>query len=996
MPLPLPLPLSLPTRTHTSTITTITTTTTTTTTPVTWEVDPLGGTPPMPESRNANSTSSAGTTGTTGTTGTSYKRREIEHAKELEAHAEAHMHNPPVWTTAAAAAAPAYAMKTKSSRSKARAKPGQKGARAAEAVPGPTPADSPPRPNSRQGRGFGQGQALSFISAPCIVCRRHSEFLCATDAPDDYYCVGCGGRHFPELSFDNNKVASWDALFDLSTRPKRKKELPNHAIGLPGPMLTAKKTLTFAFSDTHDGAYRHIKQCLLGRGWQQVPLTARNGKSGEGKHADFTWTIRDQDIDFARLGPTQATNHTQGNSVITTKRGLCATMGEQASWVGSIDHLETTPRSYNLSDQAECMDFEDDFIRTAALSVLRIHVSEVVAIEASRPMLELCLDICNHWLEDTFSHWRTTAHAGPTNAADRQSSAATDAAAEEAMEFVAGVCGEGEEGEEGEGGEEGEEGDDGEGSEGEGMDEDGEFEVFFTNPKFDRRVELNVGCSSRDRDREECLGGGARISELLSPVEREGLLLFSRYAGTAAAVALTPAGAANFTPGALNQRLQHNVKTAIGKLAHEITERAKQNQPGFMGFGTEYRPPATAIAAALRLKDEDLDDAYDRRYLEHMCQPGPMAKTGSASSSIYIYVAEGGEARRMLRPRERVAYRLEVLLLTGLRERESERYKDLATAAATTSVAAAAAGAGPMGHDMERQGKGPWRPVNTKSRDSRAEHERLHSLHESWVERQRLAYARTVEAARRTVAVCEQGLPQFHIDGVRNLWVLKPHSASGGVGIEVSDNLAVLLATASRAQSGPGTGRVVQKYVENPLVMTSHSSVSGQANASRRGGSGSGAEGAVAHEEWAVGQVRAEGSRAWSHPADDGQGSDDEDGGGRRREPWIVRTRRFYKKFEDVSKPWLPLPEPTQGSSAWSARFPGAFPWSDGTLPQAHLRPPQARPQRPLRVDPGYSHVRTCPYAPAPLDGRGVKFDLRWWVLVTSWAPLRAHLYSEW
>ena len=62
----------------------------------------------------------------------------------------------------------------------------------------------------------------------------------------------------------------------------------------------------------------------------------------------------------------------------------------------------------------------------------------------------------------------------------------------------------------------------------------------------------------------------------------------------------------------------------------------------------------------------------------------------------------------------------------------------------------------------------------------------------------------------------EEKIPQFNLNGTKNLWIVKPGSQNRGRGIQVLrnyDDITKFLKTS-------GGGRhVAQKYIENPLII---------------------------------------------------------------------------------------------------------------------------------------------------------------------------------
>ena len=57
--------------------------------------------------------------------------------------------------------------------------------------------------------------------------------------------------------------------------------------------------------------------------------------------------------------------------------------------------------------------------------------------------------------------------------------------------------------------------------------------------------------------------------------------------------------------------------------------------------------------------------------------------------------------------------------------------------------------------------------------------------------------------------------PQFDLNGERNIWIVKPARLSRGRGIEVFKSLIEI----EDHVKGKETQWVVQKYMENPLIM---------------------------------------------------------------------------------------------------------------------------------------------------------------------------------
>lgn len=57
--------------------------------------------------------------------------------------------------------------------------------------------------------------------------------------------------------------------------------------------------------------------------------------------------------------------------------------------------------------------------------------------------------------------------------------------------------------------------------------------------------------------------------------------------------------------------------------------------------------------------------------------------------------------------------------------------------------------------------------------------------------------------------------PQFGLNGVRNMWMLKPAGLSRGRGIQVLDSLTEIMSITGKKEQQ----WVVQKYMENSLII---------------------------------------------------------------------------------------------------------------------------------------------------------------------------------
>lgn len=72
-----------------------------------------------------------------------------------------------------------------------------------------------------------------------------------------------------------------------------------------------------------------------------------------------------------------------------------------------------------------------------------------------------------------------------------------------------------------------------------------------------------------------------------------------------------------------------------------------------------------------------------------------------------------------------------------------------------------------------------------------------------------------LEKIENCIKVLEGKFPQFWMNGVKNIWIVKPAGLSRGRGIATYNNLVEILDHVNSKESQ----WVVQKYIENPLLM---------------------------------------------------------------------------------------------------------------------------------------------------------------------------------
>ncbi|CBN79245.1 tubulin-tyrosine ligase family protein [Ectocarpus siliculosus] len=203
-------------------------------------------------------------------------------------------------------------------------------------------------------------------------------------------------------------------------------------------------------------------------------------------------------------------------------------------------------------------------------------------------------------------------------------------------------------------------------------------------------------------------------------------------------------------------------------------------------------------------------------------------------------------------------------------------------------------------------------------------------------------------------AALERRCPQWTMDGERNLWMIKPAGASRGQGVRVAWTLDQIL----YAQKTMG-GRVVQKYVETPLLLprpsqqtrtpgdSRHTYLRSSRDTPRAGNVGSCAGELRLGEESDKGMSKADGVEA------------------------IGRGKiQILASLEAVDT--QPL------SSSGETTSPPRSPEGQGDDTSYHSKHPT-------------NNVDTN----SGVFAEARKFDIRTWVLVTGWSPLEAFVFDE-
>ena len=66
------------------------------------------------------------------------------------------------------------------------------------------------------------------------------------------------------------------------------------------------------------------------------------------------------------------------------------------------------------------------------------------------------------------------------------------------------------------------------------------------------------------------------------------------------------------------------------------------------------------------------------------------------------------------------------------------------------------------------------------------------------------------------LSILEKNLPQYKLNGYRNIWIMKPSNLSRGRGVTCVDSLSPIEQSLSATNE---SGLIVQKYIENPLII---------------------------------------------------------------------------------------------------------------------------------------------------------------------------------
>jgi len=112
----------------------------------------------------------------------------------------------------------------------------------------------------------------------------------------------------------------------------------------------------------------------------------------------WLWTLSEKDVDWVTIAESQTVNHFQCVSQLTTKAGLSATM-QELHWHVNADHRTFYPRSYQLSDLSDRRAFVLDLRRTAAATVLRLHLT-IHTLPCAPILVGIALKAVIAWTDD--------------------------------------------------------------------------------------------------------------------------------------------------------------------------------------------------------------------------------------------------------------------------------------------------------------------------------------------------------------------------------------------------------------------------------------------------------------------------------------------------------------------------------------------------------------------------------------------------------------------
>eukprot|EP00968_Pinguiococcus_pyrenoidosus_P005876 scaffold385_cov305-Pinguiococcus_pyrenoidosus.AAC.23 len=145
------------------------------------------------------------------------------------------------------------------------------------------------------------------------------------------------------------------------------------------------------------GWYPCVKKDLEDRGWFFNP-------ERESRFFDLKWTLYSQELKAVTLEDFQLTNHFMKNTVITTKIGLMRSL-RTLPWFADAHADAFFPRSYDLSNPLELRDFVDDFRCVHAENLLKEVVRKALGGDAQlKEILDLEDDELDEVLDNRGEH----------------------------------------------------------------------------------------------------------------------------------------------------------------------------------------------------------------------------------------------------------------------------------------------------------------------------------------------------------------------------------------------------------------------------------------------------------------------------------------------------------------------------------------------------------------------------------------------------------------
>lgn len=136
------------------------------------------------------------------------------------------------------------------------------------------------------------------------------------------------------------------------------------------------------------GPYEYLRKILISRGWlENTHLTSQA--------FDLKWTNNDNESDYKSLRTGQLYNHFSNNRELTTKFGLHKNLRQVMDYGTNID--EFFPRTYDLGDSTQVLEFTKDYYRTCAFNLIK---KSVEGIKVKSEILEIAVKIAEKYVKD--------------------------------------------------------------------------------------------------------------------------------------------------------------------------------------------------------------------------------------------------------------------------------------------------------------------------------------------------------------------------------------------------------------------------------------------------------------------------------------------------------------------------------------------------------------------------------------------------------------------